>query len=73
MTPRASASAGSRISMFVAPRILNAPPGCCISHFRSSGRPARSDTSTTAVRRAMLAMRRAASRKPSTLTAMRIR
>ena len=48
--------------MFVAPRILNAPPGCCGSHLRISGRPAMSETSRTGVRRAMDEMRFAASR-----------
>src|SRR6187431_1396512 len=62
MTPRFNASAGNRLSMFVAPRILKAPPGCCGSHFNHSGRPARSETSRTGVRRAMDAMRVAAAR-----------
>ena len=29
------------MTMLVAPRILNAPPGCCGSHLRSSGRPSK--------------------------------
>src|SRR4051812_35488131 len=67
MTPRRRSSAVSCATMLYAPRILNAPPGCRLSHFSSSDCSACTDTSRSGVTRAIAATRFAAERMSSSV------